>query len=90
MCLIAIWFSQEKRVNNDLREKYIKDLRNLHKDIKSTIESSENKMDTIVPLFKHHSCFILGKGKCESVAKEGALKIKEISYIHAKDIVQVV
>lgn len=84
LCLIAIWFSQEKRVNNDLREKYIKDLRNLHKDIKSTIESSENKMDTIVPLFKHHSCFILGKGKCESVAKEGALKIKEISYIHAE------
>ena len=84
LCLIAIWFSQEKKVNNDLREKYIKDLRNLHKDIKSTIESSENKMNTIVPLFKHHSCFILGKGKCESVAKEGALKIKEISYIHAE------
>lgn len=84
LCLIAIWFSQEKNINNTLREKYIKDLRNLHKDIKTTIESSENKMDTIVPLFKHHSCFILGKGKCESVAKEGALKIKEISYIHAE------
>ena len=84
LCLIAIWFSQEKNINNTLREKYINDLRNLHKDIKSTIESSENKIDAIVPLFKHHSCFILGKGKCESVAKEGALKIKEISYIHAE------
>ena len=84
LCLIAIWFSQEKNINNTLREKYIKDLRNLHKDIKSTIELSEHKMDTIVPFFKHHSCFILGKGKCESVAKEGALKIKEISYIHAE------
>ena len=30
------------------------------------------------------SCFVLGKGMGESVAKEGALKIKEISYIHAE------
>jgi glucosamine--fructose-6-phosphate aminotransferase (isomerizing) len=28
--------------------------------------------------------FILGKGHCEAVAKEGALKIKEISYVHAE------
>jgi glucosamine--fructose-6-phosphate aminotransferase (isomerizing) len=27
---------------------------------------------------------LLGKGKSESVAKEGALKIKEISYIHSE------
>ncbi len=84
LCLIAIWFSQEKNINNSLREKYIKNLRNLHKDIRSTIELSESSMEEIVPLFKHHSCFILGKGKCESVAKEGALKVKEISYIHAE------
>jgi len=31
-----------------------------------------------------NSCFILGKGRGESVAKEGSLKIKEISYIHAE------
>ena len=31
-----------------------------------------------------NNLFILGKGNCESVAKEGALKIKEISYIHAE------
>ena len=28
--------------------------------------------------------FLLGKGKCGSIAKEGALKIKEITYIHAE------
>ena len=28
--------------------------------------------------------FLLGKGKCESIAREGALKIKEVSYIHAE------
>ncbi|KAL7714880.1 Glutamine--fructose-6-phosphate aminotransferase [isomerizing] [Entamoeba marina] len=33
---------------------------------------------------KSRSMFVLGKGLAESVAKEGALKIKEISYIHAE------
>ena len=28
--------------------------------------------------------FLLGKGKSEAIAKEGSLKIKEISYIHAE------
>ncbi len=33
---------------------------------------------------KAHSCFVLGKGLSEPIAREGALKIKEISYIHAE------
>ena len=39
----------------------------------------------LTPIFENRqSCFLLGKGKCESIAREGALKIKEISYIHAE------
>lgn len=38
----------------------------------------------LFPLFEHSSCFLLGKGNGESIAREGALKIKEISYIHAE------
>ena len=30
------------------------------------------------------SCFLLGKGMDEGTAREGALKIKEITYIHAE------
>ena len=30
------------------------------------------------------SLFVLGKGKGEAIAREGALKIKEITYIHAE------
>lgn len=32
----------------------------------------------------HEHLFILGRGPCEAIAKEGALKIKEVSYIHAE------
>ena len=44
-----------------------------------------NASTLCIELFDNQNhCFILGKGKGESVAKEGALKIKEISYIHAE------
>ena len=82
--LIALWFAQEKKIHDGKREKYIQDLRNLHIDIKKTVELCENSIDDVLSLFQHHSCFLLGKGKGESIAREGALKIKEISYIHAE------
>ncbi len=82
--LMAIWFAQKKDIHHYKRERYIQDLRNLHMDIKKTIEMCETKIDDVVPLFNNNSCFLLGKGNGESIACEGALKIKEISYIHAE------
>ena len=38
--LMAIWFAQEKNINYNKRTKYIKDLRNLHVDIRKTIDYS--------------------------------------------------
>src|SRR4051812_22905367 len=35
-------------------------------------------------MMKAQHCFVLGKGLAESVAREGALKIKEITYLHAE------
>lgn len=82
--MIAIWFAQEKGLFLYKRQQYIQDLHNLHMDIKKTIEMCKTKIDDVVSLFNYHSCFLLGKGNGESIAREGALKIKEISYIHAE------
>ena len=39
----------------------------------------------MIKVFKNKkSNFVLGKGKSEAIAKEGSLKIKEISYIHSE------
>ena len=86
LSMIAIWFAQSKGLHDEKRIQMITDLRKLYVDIETTINSCSSMIrDDIVPLFegKRH-CFLLGKGKCESVAREGALKIKEISYIHAE------
>ncbi len=82
--LIAIWYAQEKDINREKRIRYIEDLRKLNIDLKKTIENCDREIDRFILLFNHNSCFILGKGNGESIAREGALKIKEISYIHAE------
>jgi glucosamine--fructose-6-phosphate aminotransferase (isomerizing) len=86
LSMIAIWFSQVKGTYELKRKQMMNDLRALYIDIYETIQLCETIIcNEIVPLFKDkQSCFLLGKGKCESVAREGALKIKEISYIHAE------
>lgn len=35
-------------------------------------------------LYKESSIICLGKGACSAIAKEGALKLKELTYIHAE------
>ena len=85
LTLISLWFAQEQQNHSMLSRDYIKNIRQLHVDIKKTIELSEIQIEKIVPLFDgHNSCFILGKGKGEAIARESALKVKEISYIHAE------
>lgn len=85
LSLISVWFAQCKQLSSIQRTQLIYDLRNLHEDIQKTIDATSNQIESILPMFKDkNSCFVLGKDLGESVAKEGALKIKEISYIHAE------
>lgn len=45
----------------------------------------EDKITPLVPLFANvHGALFLGRGPCYPLALEGALKLKEISYIHAE------
>lgn len=85
LSMISTWFSQIKLTQELKRKRIIEDLRKLYLDIEKTISVCENKIDSFIPLFDNrNSCFLLGKNKGESIAREGALKIKEISYIHAE------
>ena len=84
LSMMAIWFSQIHKTNINKRKKYVKYLRNLSMDIKNSIDISKKHMDKLIPILNKSNMFILGKGKCEAIAREGSLKIKEISYIHAE------
>jgi glucosamine--fructose-6-phosphate aminotransferase (isomerizing) len=87
LTMIAVWFSQiqEPKVKKNLqRKRIISDIRKLANDVKETLKCHDQIKELVKNFVTHSSCFVLGKGKNEAIANEGALKIKEISYIHAE------
>lgn len=83
LSMMAMWFAQTHDINLQKRKKHIRDLRKLYMDIEKTLE--KNDIDKLLTIFNtQNNCFILGKDKGEAIAQEAALKIKEISYIHAE------
>ena len=85
--LIAIWFSDKNRINTpsvlEQRRRIIADLHTLSDQIDKVLRIAIPTQWTM-RLCNTPSCFLLGKGQAEFVAMEGALKIKEIAYIHAE------
>jgi glutamine---fructose-6-phosphate transaminase (isomerizing) len=84
LSMTALWFSELHKVNKNKRAKMICDLHNLSNDIQITLDECSSKMLDIANKFTANNMFILGKGTDEFIAKEGALKIKEISYVHSE------
>lgn len=85
--LLAIYKSElSNRLNPLLKIKFLNDLNKLELDILQIIES-EQKIEQIALNIlnkKKSSIFLLGKDELHGSALEGALKIKEIAYIHAE------
>jgi len=63
----------------------IEKLWNIHKDIEWVLEKNEKKAIELSELLKEkNNAYYLGRGLGLSIALEGALKMKEIAYIHAE------
>ena len=86
LTLIAVWFSQHKHTNGEKRCKIIEDLRNISFQMKMLLQQyTEQALKEYIDLMQDkENMFVLGKGLAYSIALEGALKLKEISYIHAE------
>ena len=85
LSLVAIYVSQVKKINANKRKKYIRDLRKLNYQVEDVISGCHKWSQNVSKyLVDKTSLFILGKGKTEGISKEGALKIKEIGYIHTE------
>jgi glucosamine--fructose-6-phosphate aminotransferase (isomerizing) len=83
LTMMAIWFCQNRQLHAVKRSHLIRDLRRLPHDFEDTIKQTHNKCKDIAKYLHSKSTntmFILGKGLSESIAREGALKVKEVSY----------
>lgn len=82
LALIAIWFAQEKNLATRKRKELIQELHGISMKVGSLLRIS-NEIEQLAKELKNtERGFILGKYIAEAIAKESALKIKEISYIH--------
>jgi glucosamine--fructose-6-phosphate aminotransferase (isomerizing) len=89
LTLISVWFHQYiYPLDTDVRHEIISDLKGLANDTQNFL-TNINTFDFkgLVSSLEGGSMFVLGtKGKDTAVALEGALKIKEISYVHCEGL----
>jgi glucosamine--fructose-6-phosphate aminotransferase (isomerizing) len=84
LVLVAIWFSQNRNTSTPKRRNLINNLRKLSFQIPDTLSLCEAAYIKVNHRLNFHTTFILGKGSDEAIARECALKLKEISYMHAE------
>lgn len=85
LSMMAMLLGHERKVISDEGyQKLVEELTNIPKKIERILKDSE-KIKQIAELYKNsNNCLYLGRGYLFPVALEGALKLKEISYIHAE------
>ncbi len=84
LMLLSLSLAKSKKINPRLRSRIITALRKLP-DIAEESLKLKDKVREIAPeISSKENALFLGRGIFYPIAKEGALKMKEISYIHAE------
>ena len=84
LTILSIYFAEILEVNNSKIDTLKKDILELPKKIEDTLKVSKNIESFAKRVYQEKDIFFLGRGIDETVAKEGSLKLKEISYIHSE------
>lgn len=87
LLLIALWIEQYQSSNKmiaEYRKAIIDTLRKLPVLIEETLKLNKNIRSLAARFYKSKNCIYLGREYNFPIALEGALKLKEISYIHAE------
>ncbi|MCK8824151.1 glutamine--fructose-6-phosphate transaminase (isomerizing) [Fuchsiella alkaliacetigena] len=84
--LLSIYFAQLKGTISATRtEELIQALKNLPNQVAQLIKDSEDTIAKLADSYvDQNSAFFIGRGVDYAIALEGALKLKEISYIYAE------
>ena len=80
LCLAA----ERKTISKDLYKQMVKELTQIPDKMEQALKTNE-QIEHLAPIFTYaKNCLYLGRGYNYPLALEGALKLKEISYIHAE------
>ena len=85
LLMLALYMGQIKgTIKEELAEKIIDGLLKLPKQIEKTLQEKDHMSEVADTLIKAEDIFYLGRSIDYAIAMEGALKLKEVSYIHAE------
>jgi glucosamine--fructose-6-phosphate aminotransferase (isomerizing) len=84
LLLLALVLGRRNGMSTEDEEQYVKDLHRLPGLINQVLKQDKAIQKLSISLADKHHALFLGRGIQYPVAKEGALKLKEISYIHAE------
>jgi glucosamine--fructose-6-phosphate aminotransferase (isomerizing) len=85
LLLLSLWIEQIDGVLSvDQRNRIIADLRDLPNTVEDTLRCCETVEFVAEEFANMTNCLFLGRGYNFPIALEGALKLKEISYVHAE------
>ena len=84
LVILAIYFAEILELNSDEVISLKKEILALPKKIEETLKVASEVEDFAKKVYQEKDIFFLGRGIDETTAKEGSLKLKEISYIHSE------
>ncbi len=84
LLMMALKFGRTKRLSREKGLEIVNEIQNISKMVEEVLKEA-SKIEKIAKKYsKINNCFFIGRGYLYPVALEGALKLKEISYIHAE------
>jgi len=86
LTMLAIELGRRKHISNTEAAKYIEELSRIPEKISKVLEQSEHIKKIAQANIDKENWLFLGRGFNYPIALEGALKLKEISYIHAEGL----
>ena len=84
LMLLALSLAKSRNMNPKLRKRIITALRKLPEIMEETLCLKDEIIKICKDIAEKENALFLGRGIFYPIAKEGALKLKEISYIHAE------
>ena len=84
LLLLALSLAKSRNKNPKLRTRVITAMRSLSDTINETLKLKDKILEIAPEIANKDNALFLGRGIFYPIAKEGALKLKEISYIHAE------
>jgi len=84
LMLLALSLAKSRERNPSLRTRVITALRSLSETVEETLKLKDTILEIAPEIANKDNALFLGRGIFYPIAKEGALKLKEISYIHAE------